>query len=102
MIRAWDGSTWSAMFTASNPPDPMHPSIAESLTGVAAETIVGIVVDQRNAGRYTEGSMATQPEVVSATADEVRGSCLASSGGRSLAGCCVDAAGRCIQTYGSR
>ncbi len=62
---------WSAMFTASNPPNPMHPSIAESLTGVAAETIVGIVVDQQNAGRYTEGSMATRPEVVSATADEV-------------------------------
>lgn len=62
---------WAAMFTASNPPNPMHPSIAESLTGVAAETIVGIVIDQQNAGQYTEGSMATRPEVVSATADKV-------------------------------
>ena len=62
---------WGAMFTASNPPNPMHPSIAESLTGVAAETIVGIVIEQQNAGQYTEGSMATRPEVVTATAEEV-------------------------------
>ena len=62
---------WQAMFTASNPPNPMHPIISESLTGVAAETIIGIVIEQQNAGQYTEGSMATRPEVVSVTGSEV-------------------------------
>ena len=62
---------WEAMFTASNPPNPMHPSIPESLTGVAAQTIVGIVIEQQNAGQYTEGSMATRPEVVSVTGSEM-------------------------------
>ena len=63
---------WQAMFIASNPPDPTHPSISESLTGVAAETIIGIVIEQQNAGQYTEGSMATRPEIVSVTVSEVR------------------------------
>ncbi len=62
---------WEAMFAASNPPNPMHPSISESLTGVAAQSIAGVVIEQQNAGQHTVGSMQTHPEVVSSTADEV-------------------------------
>lgn len=49
-----------------DPPDGAHP-----LTEVAADTIIGIVVEQQNAGQYTVGSMATRPEVVSVTGNEV-------------------------------
>jgi hypothetical protein len=62
---------WEAEFEALNPPNPEHPALTESFTGVAAQSIVGIIVAAQDDGHYTVGSMQTNPEAVSVTADKV-------------------------------
>ena len=69
-IAAYE-EAWEAEFEALNPPNPEHPRIAESFTGVAAESIVGIIVEAQQDGHYTVGSMQTNPEPVSVTAQKV-------------------------------
>jgi hypothetical protein len=70
-IAAYEAA-WAAMFTASDPPNPMHPDLSATLTGVARDSIVAVVVEQQNAGQRTAGSMETHPEAVSVTGSEVR------------------------------
>jgi hypothetical protein len=70
-VAAYEAA-WEAMFTASNPPNPQHPVIGESLTGAAAQWVVGVVIEQQNNAQHTVGSMRTDPQVVSSTASEVR------------------------------
>jgi hypothetical protein len=70
-VAAYEAA-WDAMFTASNPPNPQHSVIGESLTGSAAQWVVGVVIEQQNNEQYTVGSMQTHPEVVSSTPTEVR------------------------------
>jgi hypothetical protein len=69
-IAAYE-KAWEAEFEALNPPNPEHPRIAESFTGVAAESIVGIIVEAQQDGHYTVGSMQTNPEPVSVTEQKV-------------------------------
>lgn len=70
-IAAYEAA-WAAMFTASDPPNPMHPDLSATLTGAARDSIVAVVVEQQNAGQRTAGSMETHPEPVSVTGSEVR------------------------------
>ena len=62
---------WEAEFEALDPPNPEHPALSESFTGVAAKSIVEIIVAAQDDGHYTVGSMQTNPEAVSVTADKV-------------------------------
>ncbi|MGH9228595.1 MAG: hypothetical protein ACRD07_07640 [Acidimicrobiales bacterium] len=62
---------WEAEFEALNPPNPEHPRITESFTGVAAQSIVGVIVEAQQDGHYTVGSMQTNPEPVSVTEEKV-------------------------------
>jgi hypothetical protein len=62
---------WEAEFEALNPPNPAHPALSESFTGVAAQSIVEIIVAAQDDRHYTVGSMQTSPQVVSVTADKV-------------------------------
>ncbi|HKA83970.1 MAG TPA: hypothetical protein VKD21_08905 [Acidimicrobiales bacterium] len=62
---------WAAEFEALNPPNPEHPALSESFTGVAAQSVVEIIVAAQDDGHYTVGSMQTNPEAVSVTADKV-------------------------------
>jgi hypothetical protein len=64
-------AAWDAEFVALNPPNPLHPGLTESFTGVAAQTIAGIIVEAKNAGQYYVGSMETHPQIASATSDKV-------------------------------
>lgn len=62
---------WGAEFEALDPPNPEHPALSESFTGVAAQSVVEIIVAAQDDGHYTVGSMQTNPEAVSVAADKV-------------------------------
>jgi len=62
---------WEVEFKALDPPNPMHPELGEVFTGEAAQSIGDIIVNAKNAGQRSVGSMVTNPTVASSTSEKV-------------------------------